>query len=125
MADPDLPVIPSRRDVRGMTQRLAELRHSDQLAVTFQRAAYLPGPGPATPADGRSVELAVMRARLAAMAQPRADDDAEVAALRAVLRDQRFRAQVMATVEQWPPLTEDQLAALAALLTTRPRPRPG
>jgi hypothetical protein len=57
-----------------------------------------------------------MRARLAAMAQPRDDDDAELAALRSVLRDQRLMAQVIATVEQWPPLDDEQCEVLAALL---------
>lgn len=82
----------------------------------------LPCPDPATRGGGGSGELAVMRDRLAAMAAPRDDDDPEVAALRAVLRDERLMTQVKATVEEWPPLTEEQQAALAALLTPRPRP---
>jgi hypothetical protein len=64
----------------------------------------------------------MMRARLAAMARPREDDDAELAALRAVLRDQRLMAQVIATVEQWPPLDDEQHEALAAMLNPSRRP---
>jgi len=68
-------------------------------------------------------EHAVMRARLAAMARPRDDDDDELAALRAVLRDQQLMAQVVATVEQWPPLDDEQREVLAAMLNPARRPR--
>jgi hypothetical protein len=57
-----------------------------------------------------------MRARLAAMAAPRDSDDAELAALRAVLRDEELMAHVIANVEQWPPLTDEQREILGALL---------
>jgi hypothetical protein len=77
---------------------------------------------PATPAsDDASAgvsakDRAIMRARLAAMAAPRDSDDAELAALRAVLRDQRLMAHVTANVERWPPLTTEQRETIAALL---------
>ena len=61
-------------------------------------------------------ERRIMRARLAVMAAPRASDTPRVAALRAVLRDQALMAHVIAIVERWPPLTEEQREALAALL---------
>jgi len=57
-----------------------------------------------------------MHTRLAAMAQPRASDDAELAALRHVLRDQRLMAHITAEVDQWPPLNDEQRETLAALL---------
>lgn len=63
-----------------------------------------------------SAERRIMRARLAAMAAPRPDDTPRVAALRAVLRDEALMAHVTANVEQWPPLTDEQREALAALL---------
>ncbi len=56
-----------------------------------------------------------MRARLAAMAAPRDTDDPELAALRAVLRDEALMAQVTANVDRWPPLTEEQRETIALL----------
>ncbi|WP_043540993.1 hypothetical protein [Salinispora pacifica] len=56
-----------------------------------------------------------MRARLAAMAAPRDTDDPELAALRAVLRNEALMAHVTANVEQWPPLTEEQRDTIASL----------
>ena len=61
----------------------------------------------------------IMRARLAAMATPRDTDDAELAALRAVLRDQRLMTQVMATVDQWPEPDEQQRETIAVMLNPR------
>lgn len=57
-----------------------------------------------------------MRARLAAMAVPRESDTPQMAALRAVLRDESLMEHVRANVEQWPPLSEEQRDTLAALL---------
>jgi hypothetical protein len=57
-----------------------------------------------------------MRARLAAMAAPRSSDSPDVAALRAILRDEALMAHVTANVEQWPPLSDEQRETLAALL---------
>jgi len=68
---------------------------------------------------------AIMRARLAAMAAPRDTDDPELAALRAILRDQALMAHVTANVDQWPPLTDAQRATVAALLGRRRHPPPG
>ncbi|NJP30775.1 hypothetical protein [Micromonospora thermarum] len=56
-----------------------------------------------------------MRVRLAAMAAPRDSDDAELAALRAVLRDESLMAHVTANVDRWPPLTEEQRDTIASL----------
>ncbi|WP_123601194.1 hypothetical protein [Micromonospora sp. Llam0] len=64
---------------------------------------------------------AIMRERLAAMAAPRDTDDPELAALRAILRDQALMAHVTANVDQWPPLTDAQRATVAALLGRRRR----
>jgi hypothetical protein len=61
----------------------------------------------------------IMRERLAAMAAPRDTDDPELAALRAILRDQALMAHVTANVDQWPPLTDAQRATVAALLGRR------
>lgn len=61
----------------------------------------------------------LMRARLAAMAAPRDTDDPETAALRAVLRDRVLMAQVMANVDRWPPLTDEQAEAIAVLLQAK------
>ncbi|GAA4690822.1 hypothetical protein Prum_000040 [Phytohabitans rumicis] len=69
-----------------------------------------------TPAGVSDADRALMRARLAAMAAPRDSDDAELAALRAVLRDEALMAHVTANVERWPPLTEQQRETIAALL---------
>lgn len=68
------------------------------------------------PAGEPSADQAIMHTRLAAMAQPRASDDAELAALRHVLRDQRLMAHITAEVDQWPPLNDEQRETLAALL---------
>jgi hypothetical protein len=70
----------------------------------------------ATPAGVSEADRALMRARLAAMAAPRDSDDAELAALRAVLRDERLMAHVTANVERWPPLDDEQRETIAALL---------
>ncbi len=74
-----------------------------------------PGEAPA-PAGVSAADWAIMRARLAAMAAPRDSDDAELAALRAVLRDEKLMAHVTANVERWPPLTDEQRETVAALL---------
>ncbi|WP_204009968.1 hypothetical protein [Virgisporangium aurantiacum] len=58
----------------------------------------------------------IVRARLAAMAAPRNSDDAELAALRAALRDERLMRHVIAIVERWPALTAEQREVIAALL---------
>jgi hypothetical protein len=68
------------------------------------------------PAGEPSADQAIMHTRLAAMAQPRASDDAELAALRHVLRDHRLMAHITAEVDQWPPLNDEQRETLAALL---------
>jgi len=70
------------------------------------------GPAEAITAADRSV----MGARLAAMAEPRPDDNPRVAALRAVLRDEALMAHVTANVDRWPPMTEEQRDAVAMLL---------
>jgi hypothetical protein len=76
---------------------------------------------PTRPARRNSTtDQALMRARLAAMAAPRETDSPRVAALRAILRDEALMAHVTAHVEQWPPLSEDQAATLAALLHPQP-----
>lgn len=54
--------------------------------------------------------------RLAAAAAPREGDSPSLAALRAVLRDETLMAHVMANVEQWPPLDDEQRETLGALL---------
>lgn len=61
----------------------------------------------------------IMHARLDAMAQPRDGDTIRLARLRAVLRDQRIMSRVVANVDAWPELTEQQWAEAIALL--RPR----
>lgn len=58
---------------------------------------------------------ALMRARLAAMSAPRDTDDPELAALRAVLRDEALMAHVTANVDRWPPLTEEQREVIASM----------
>jgi hypothetical protein len=73
------------------------------------------GEAPA-PAGVSAADRALMRARLAAMATPREGDSPQVAALRAILRDEALMAHVTANVEQWPPLTDEQRQTLAALL---------
>jgi hypothetical protein len=64
----------------------------------------------------RADDRAVMRARLAAMAAPRAGDSVQVAGLRAILRDQDLMAHVLSNVEQWPALSDDQRDVLGSLL---------
>lgn len=59
---------------------------------------------------------------MAAMAAPRDSDDPQTAALRAILRDPELMARVTATVEEWPPLTEDQRATISALFTRNRTP---
>jgi hypothetical protein len=61
----------------------------------------------------------IMHARLQAMAQPRADDNPRLARLRAVFRDRKIMARVVANVDSWPELTAEQWAEAIALL--RPR----
>jgi hypothetical protein len=73
------------------------------------------GQAPAT-AEITAADRTVMRARLAAMAAPREGDSPRVAALRAILRDEALMAHVIANVEQWPPLSDEQRDLLAALL---------
>ena len=75
-------------------------------------------PSPATGQGGAAPDdvKALMRARLAAMPTPRDTDTPELAALRAVLRDERLMAHVTANVDRWPPLTDEQRETLAALL---------
>ncbi|WP_409074645.1 hypothetical protein, partial [Micromonospora chalcea] len=82
-------------------------------------------PRPATeqPTTGSPEVRALMRARLAAIAAPRDTDDPELAALRAVLRDEALMAHVRANVDRWPPLSDAQRATVAALLGRR-RQRP-
>jgi hypothetical protein len=63
-----------------------------------------------------AAERLLMRARLAAMTAPRQGDTASVALLRAILRDETLMAHVVANVEAWPPLSDDQCDLLAALL---------
>ncbi|MDQ7905982.1 hypothetical protein RB614_15830 [Phytohabitans sp. ZYX-F-186] len=61
-------------------------------------------------------DRAIMRARLAAMAAPRDTDNEQMAALRAILRDEALMAHVTANVERWPPLSDEQRETLGALL---------
>jgi hypothetical protein len=77
------------------------------------------GQGPAAVAG--PADRAVMRMRLAAMAAPRESDNASLAALRRVLRDERLMAQVTATVEAWPPLTDEQRARWSSCSIDRVR----
>jgi hypothetical protein len=70
---------------------------------------------PTTMASGQPEVQATMRARLAAMAEPRESDDPETAALRAILRDEQLMTRVTNAVDQWPPLTDEQRATIAAL----------
>jgi hypothetical protein len=67
-------------------------------------------------AEATAADRALMRARLAAMATPREGDSPRMAALRAILRDETLMAHVVANVEQWPPLSDEQRDTLAALL---------
>jgi hypothetical protein len=57
----------------------------------------------------------VMRARLAVIAVARDTDTPSVAALRALLRDETLMAHVVANVEQWPPLDDEQRDVLGEL----------
>jgi hypothetical protein len=70
-------------------------------------------------AASADADHALMRARLAVMAQPRDDDTPQAAALRAILRDQQLMARVTANVEYWPPLTDEHRETLAAILKAR------
>ncbi len=110
---PSAPTPDAQTALRRTTRRRRD-NHAGQSpgTATANPAATVPTP-----------EHAVMRARLAAMARPRDDDDDELAALRAVLRDQQLMAQVVATVEQWPPLDDEQREVLAAMLNPARRPR--
>lgn len=58
---------------------------------------------------------ALMRARLAAMARPRDTDDPELAALRAVLRNEAVMAYAIPNVDRWPPLTDEQRETIASM----------
>lgn len=73
------------------------------------------GEAPA-PAGVSAADRAIMRARLAATAQPREGDSPRLAALRAILRDESLMAHVTANVEHWPPLSDEQRDTLGALL---------
>jgi hypothetical protein len=87
------------------------------------RVAPQANPTDIDPVSGLSAaDRALMRTRLSAMAAPRDTDDAELARLRAVLRDQRLMAHVIANVQQWPPFTPEQRDTIAALLAPRGRP---
>lgn len=68
------------------------------------------------PADSLTPVQKIMHARLAVMSQPRHDDNPRRARLREVLRDRRLMAHVVANVDQWPPLSDEQRAEIAALL---------
>lgn len=65
------------------------------------------------------VQKKIMHARLQAMAQPRDDDNLRPARLRAVLRDQQIMSRVIAKVDSWPKLSEQQWADAIALLRSR------
>jgi hypothetical protein len=69
-----------------------------------------------TPAPAEVPADCPVPAELAAMAQPRPDDDEEVAALRRALRNPRLMAKVAPTVALWPSLNDEQRDRLAALL---------
>jgi hypothetical protein len=79
--------------------------------VTTPGSAAHPGTDPPT---SRSIVLA-------AIGQPRPDDDEQTAALRSALRDRRYMARVAAAVDQWPALTEEQRDTVSALLKPRHR----
>lgn len=72
--------------------------------------------GQSAPVELMGAARVVMRARLAELARERPDDRPEVAELRRVLRDPALMGPVMANVEAWPVLDDDQCATLAALL---------
>jgi hypothetical protein len=76
-------------------------------------------PGGGASADSPTPVQQIMHARLEAMAQPREDDSPRLARLRAVLRDRKIMSRVVANVDSWPELTEEQWAEAIALL--RPR----
>ena len=94
--------------------------HPSQPTTTAGARNGQPRPAaPATdpaPAAVSAADRALMRARLAAMAAPRDADTPKLATLRAVLRDEALMARVIANVEQWPPLTDEQREILGALL---------
>lgn len=77
-----------------------------------------PHPRSSNTNGGRSVQ-GIMHARLEAMAKPRKDDSPRLARLRAVLRDQRIMSRVVANVDSWPELSEQQWAEAIALLQPR------
>ncbi|MFI9643945.1 hypothetical protein ACIG87_28515 [Micromonospora sp. NPDC051925] len=58
------------------------------------------------------------------MSAPRDDDDEEVAALRAVLRNEALMAHVIANVERMPPLTDEQREIVGALFNRPARTPP-
>lgn len=74
------------------------------------------GSAAAASAGMSAADLTLMHARLDAMATPRDTDNEQMAALRAILRDEALMAHVTANVEQWPPLSDEQRETLAALL---------
>ncbi|MCT2277576.1 hypothetical protein M3G91_08065 [Micromonospora chalcea] len=111
---------PGQTNARG-TSPLAT--HPPRIRAT---ARITPQPTPPTSTDrprpateqtttGPPEVQALMRARLAAMAAPRDSDDPELAALRAVLRDEALMAHVRANVDRWPPLTDEQRDTIASL----------
>jgi hypothetical protein len=50
----------------------------------------------------------IMHVRLHALAQPRDGDSPRLARLREVLRDQTITSRVVANVDSWPEMTEQQ-----------------
>jgi hypothetical protein len=84
------------------------------------RPRLAPAPASRAGAEAPAADLALMRARLAAMAAPREGDSPRMAALRAILRDEVLMAHVRANVEQWPPLSDEQRGTLGALLHPPP-----
>lgn len=56
------------------------------------------------------------RARVAALSRDRAPDDPELLTARQRLKAARLEDHVRKTVESWPPLTNEQLDHVAALL---------
>lgn len=70
-------------------------------------------------ADSLTPVQKIMHARLQAMAQPREDDNPRLTRLRAVLRDRKIMARVVANVDSWPELSEQEWAEAITLL--RPR----
>lgn len=56
------------------------------------------------------------RAKVASLTRSRTADDPELVAARRNLRASRLEDYVQRVVEEWPPLTEDQLERVAFLL---------